>query len=202
MPLIIVLTSLAEVRAMSKLRSHDPKLRSLARDGLLNPHSEAVKDSLFTQHPFFDPRDLLQTRYEMLRRHLKEGVPVASAAAAFGVSRQTFYQALAAFNSASLNGLLPKRRGPQHAHKLTPEVIDAIRQLKAAQPTLTTSTCLQFIKDHYGLTVHRRSLERALCYQKKASGQLQLALFRMALSPLTKLYEQRSSATTIISMSQ
>jgi len=171
MPVIIVLTSLAEVEAMSQRRKTDPKLLSLTRDGLLNPHPDAVRDPLFKEHPFFDARDLLQTRYEMLRRHLTEGLSIVAAAAAFGVSRPTFYQALVAFNKGGLNGLIPKRRGPKSAHKLTSEVIDHILQLKATQPTLTTSACLQVITDRFGLSVHRRSLERALLRQKKALRQ-------------------------------
>lgn len=156
---------------MPKRRKTDPKLLSLTRDGLLNPHPDAVRDPLFKEHPFFDSRDLLQTRYEMLRRHLTEGLSIVAAAAAFGVSRPTFYQALVAFNKEGLSGLLPKRRGPKNAHKLTSEVIDHILQLKAMQPSLTISECLQVIKDRFGLSVHRRSLERALGRQKKALTQ-------------------------------
>ena len=47
----------------------DPKREALARDGVLNPHPEAVRDPLFAANPFFDPDDLLQVRYEMVRRH-------------------------------------------------------------------------------------------------------------------------------------
>ena len=49
-------------------RPADAKTRSLKEHGCLNPHAERVRDELFLSNPFFDPRDLLQVRYEMLRR--------------------------------------------------------------------------------------------------------------------------------------
>ena len=62
----------------------DAKRQALAREGVLNPHPEAVEDPLFTSNPFFDPRDLVQVRYEMVRRHQTEGQAVSDVAAAFG----------------------------------------------------------------------------------------------------------------------
>jgi len=58
---------------MSKRRKVDAKTAELDRSGTLNPHPEAIVDPLFQNNPFFDARDLLQTRYEMLRRHRIEG---------------------------------------------------------------------------------------------------------------------------------
>ena len=39
----------------------------LQRSGTLNPHPERVRDSAFQVEGFFDPLDLLQVRYEMVR---------------------------------------------------------------------------------------------------------------------------------------
>ena len=50
----------------------DPKTEHLRSRGLLHPHPEKVKDELFHSGPFFDPHDLLQVRYEMLRRRRVE----------------------------------------------------------------------------------------------------------------------------------
>ncbi len=77
---------------MPKPPRHDPKSQALARDGALNPHPEAVRDPLFIGNPFFDPRDLVQVRYEMVRRH-DEGMSISDVASSFGVSRPTFYKA-------------------------------------------------------------------------------------------------------------
>ena len=113
----------------------------LKRTGTLNPHPSSVSDALFKENPFFDPNDLLQVRYEMLRRHSVEGASIVDVAAKFGVSRPTVYQAQAAFQQAGLSGLLPKQRGPKERHKLSAEVIEYVRALRAADPGLTTVAC-------------------------------------------------------------
>ena len=159
---------------MSKRRAQpDQKMLELRCAGTLNPHPETVTDILFKENPFFDPRDLLQVRYEMLRRHSAEEKSILEAAAAFGVSRPTFYQAQAAFNQCGLAGLLPSQRGPKGGHKMTAEVLDYVASLRAAEPGLTTVQCVHAIHERFGISIHRRSLERALVRgKKKPSGQM------------------------------
>jgi len=144
----------------------DPKEGALRRDGAFNHQAAAITDPLFRAHPFFDPRDRVQARYEMLRRHQVDGLPVATVAAAFGVSRPTFYQAQAALQRSGLPGLVPGRPGPKDGSKLSVAIVAFVRELKAADPTLTTPACLRAIQDCFGITVHRRSLERALTRPK------------------------------------
>jgi hypothetical protein len=74
----------------------DPKLEALRDGGSLNPRPQDVSDPLFANDSFFDPRDLVQVKYEMLRRVQNEGHSVTGAATAFGFSRPSFYQALSA----------------------------------------------------------------------------------------------------------
>jgi transposase len=152
---------------MAKLKKPDQKLLELKRTGTLNPHPADVSDALFRENPFFDRKDFLQVRYEMLRRHRVEGISIVDVASAFAVSRPTFYQAQAAFEGAGLTGLVPKQRGPRGGHKLSGEVIEHVRNLKISSPGLTTIECLKAIKEKFGITVHRRSLERALKGKKK-----------------------------------
>ncbi len=146
----------------------DPKRQALARDGVLNPHPAAVRDPLFSGNPFFDPRDLVQVRYEMVRRHDADGMPVSDAAASFGVSRPTFYKAQSSLAASGLAGLVPQHRGPKQGHKLSANVIDFVVALKARQPDLTTPQCLTAVEAEFGVKVHRRSLERALARKKKS----------------------------------
>ena len=84
------------VMAKPKPIRQDAKAAALARDGALNPHPEAVRDPLFSDNPFFDPRDLVQVRYEMVRRHQVDSLPISDVADVFGVSRPTFYKAQSA----------------------------------------------------------------------------------------------------------
>jgi transposase len=155
---------------MPKRRKTDQKEIALKRAGTLNPHPETVSDPLFKENAFFDPRDLVQVRYEMLRRRRVDGLSVVAATSAFGFSRPTFYQAQAEFAKAGLLGLLPKHRGPKRGHKLSEQVLDYILEMKGSQPELTTTECLQIIKERFGITVHRRSLERALGRKKNGKS--------------------------------
>jgi len=88
-------------------------------------------------------------------------------AAKFGVSRPTVYQAHAAFLEGGLSGLLPQHRGPKEGHKLSTEVIEYVRTLRAVEPKLTTTACVQAVQEKFSITIHRRSLERALTSKKK-----------------------------------
>jgi transposase len=162
-----MLTYLQEGDSMPKRQKVDAKTAELDRSGTLNPHPEVIVDPLFQNNPFFDARDLLQTRYEMLRRHRIEGRSIVEATLAFGVSRPTFYHAQTAFTEQGLAGLLPQLRGPKSRHKLSGEVVQHILTLKTADPTLTTAQCVREIQQHFGISVHRRSLERALQTKKK-----------------------------------
>jgi transposase len=152
---------------MPKPKKPDPKTLELKRTGTLNPRPASVSDTLFQENPFFDPKDFLQVRYEMLRRHSVEEASIVEVVSHFGVSRPTFYQAHNAFQQAGLSGLLPKPRGPKQGHKLSAEVLAYVQDLRTAQPDLTTVACLQAVQDKFGIAVHRRSLERALSSKKK-----------------------------------
>src|SRR5439155_26012875 len=55
--------SVLEVLVPSKKR-HPDKAEALREQGALNPRSHAVKSELFQDSDFFDPRDLVQVKYE------------------------------------------------------------------------------------------------------------------------------------------
>jgi transposase len=146
----------------------DPKLEALRQQGTLNPRPGEVTDELFIEDSFFDPRDLVQVKYEMLRRVQAEGKSVTDAVAAFGFSRPSFYQAQSAFGQDGLAGLVPHKRGPKQAHKLTEEVLAFIRETRQEDPSVRPGELARLIQQRFGTTVHPRSIERALLrHQKK-----------------------------------
>ena len=111
--------------------------RSLLRQqGTLNPRPEEVRDESFRASEFFDPEDLLQVKYEMLRQVDIDKQPVSQAAKAFGFSRPSLYQAQAAFQESGLAGLLPHKRGPRSGHKLTGELMRFVAELQIAEPAI------------------------------------------------------------------
>jgi transposase len=145
----------------------DSKVEALRAHGALHPHPQQVRDPLFGSHEFFDPRDLVQVKYEMVRRVEVDGHSVAQTATAFGCSRPTFYQAQTALKAQGLPGLVPRKRGPRGAHKLDDAVMTFVRALRSDNPSLSTPALLDHIRRRFGLAVHRRSLERALRREEK-----------------------------------
>lgn len=143
------------------------KTEALRQHGSLNPHPEAVRHELFQSSEFFDPADLVQVKYEMLRQVLVESSSVTEAAAAFGLSRPSFYEAQAAFAESGLLGLVPEKRGPRRAHKLSADVVEFLRVAKAEDPTLSGAALRDRLWREQRLRVHRRSIERALARGQK-----------------------------------
>ena len=142
--------------------------RSLLREqGTLNPRPKAVRHESFRDNEFFDPEDLLQVKYEMLRQVDVDKQPVRQAAKTFGFSRPSFYQAQAAFQEAGLAGLLPQKRGPRAGHKVTPELMQFVAQLRVAEPALSSPQLAERIAQRFGISVHPRSIDRQLQRQKK-----------------------------------
>ena len=151
---------------MARKRS-DPKEEALRVARALNPRPEAVTAAEFAVSEFFDPRDLVQVKYEMLRRARQDGSTVSDAAATFGLSRPSFYEAKAAYEAAGIPGLLPKRPGPRGAHKLTQTVVERLAAAVAAQPSLSSVDLADLAQREFGVRVHPRSVERALARHPK-----------------------------------
>ena len=138
------------------------KKEQLRVRGVLHPRPQDVTDPLFRASAFFDPNDLVQVKYEMLRRVRVDCEPVSSAAANFGLSRPAFYQAREAFTASGLPGLLPHKRGPHGAHKLTDDIVADLVQARAENPALRISDLVVLVRERFGLQVHPRSIERRL----------------------------------------
>lgn len=156
---------------MPRSRQRGPaKLDVLRQAGTLHPHPQLVTDPLFQSHPFFDARDLMQVKYEMLRKVEVDGAPVSTAATAFGLSRPSFYQAQSAFQQGGLAGLAPQKRGPRRAHKLSAEVLEFLGQLRTVQPDVRYEEMAERIRERFGIVANPRSIERRLRRgQKKTS---------------------------------
>jgi transposase len=145
----------------------DPKEAALAGARCLNPHPEQVTDPEFLASDFFDARDAVQVKYEMVRKVRAGGAPVTAAAAAFGYSRPAYYAAAAALESAGLQGLVPARPGPRGASKLTEEILAWAQEQLTADPGLRPAQLPGPIQDAFGVRVHPRSVEKALARRRE-----------------------------------
>ena len=153
---------------MAKRKAVPAKLDALRQNGTLNPHPEGVTHELFRDDSFFDAHDVIQVKYEMLRCVEVGKNSVSQTAASFGFSRPSFYQAQFAFAQSGLVGLIPQKRGPRKAHKLTAEVLEFLMQSREAQPTLRAVELVQMVHERFDVMVHPRSIERRLApIQKK-----------------------------------
>ena len=156
---------------MASKKARDAKAQELAASRTLNPHPDAVRDAAFTAGGFFDSRDLVQVKYEMVRRVEADGVSVSEAAASFGFARQSYYTAAHALAEGGLAALVPSRPGPRGAHKLTDEVLDHLDVLRVDQPGLSSKDLAEAVRDRFGIGVHPRSVERALARREAARSR-------------------------------
>ena len=165
---ILPLTTASDVRLFGififTLMPTDPetKRKALQTSGTFNPRAAQVRHPLFQQSSFFDPEDLLQLKYETLRALELEHWPIARAARDFGLSRPTIYEAQMQFQQRGLEGLLPHKRGPKTAHKLTEEVLQFFQEQVAAQPELKAEELARRVRQRYGVKLHPRTIQKAL----------------------------------------
>jgi transposase len=152
---------------MAKSPRNPHKLAALRQHGSLNPYPESVAHELFQGHDFFDPHDLVQVKYEMLRQVQVENSSVTEAAAQFGMSRPSFYEAQAVYRERGLPGLVPQKRGPKRAHKLNAEIMRFLDVVREKDPSLSMVALRERLWRERGVRVHRRSIERALARRQK-----------------------------------
>ena len=143
-------------------KAEDPKVAALRAQRSLNSRPERVVDGRFAGSEFLDARDLVQVKYEMVRRVRVDGDTVTRSAQEFGFSRPAFYEAQAALEEGGLPALVPARPGPRGAHKLTDEVVAFAQERLAEDASLRPAGLVDAIAERFGVSVHARSIERAL----------------------------------------
>src|SRR5216684_3274799 len=130
----------------------DPKEAALAATRCLNPHPEQVRDPAFLASEFFDARDAVQVKYEMVRQVKADGAPVTAAAA---------------LERSGLEGLVPARPGPRGPHKFTGQILTWAEQQLAASPGLRPAQLAPLIEESFGVRVHPRTVEKALARRRE-----------------------------------
>jgi transposase len=164
---IVAVRNSSDTMPRRKGSPEDPKSAALRSAGALHPHPEAIQDENFLRDGFFDRRDRVRVRYEMVRRHRVESRPVTEVASAFGVSRQAFYATESAFEAGGLPGLLPRPRGPRRAHKCTEEILDFAAGWRTDHAEEPSAQLAAAVADRFGVSIHPRSLVRALGRREK-----------------------------------
>ena len=155
---------------MKTPQEKEAKQQLLNEQNVLYQKADTVTDELFQTLDFFDPHDLIQVKYEMVRRVQKEGWSVTCAAATFGFSRISYYTTQHAIETRGLMGLMPKKRGPKQPTKLTDAVLKFIEQHLDQDPSLNSQKLQALAATELGVEVHKRTIERALQRKKKLPG--------------------------------
>jgi transposase len=143
-----------------------PKLETLREEGTLNPTPDEVHDPKFQENEFFDPHDIVQVKYEMLRRVSVENASVSAATEDYGVSRPTYYQTKASFDKGGVAGLVPQKRGPRGPHKLRGQALAFVQQQLVAGEPVRARELAKLVRQKFGLNIHPRTIERAVAGKK------------------------------------
>jgi transposase len=137
--------------------------QALSAQGAAHHNPQAVSDALFRDSAFFDPNDLVQVKYEMLRSVQLGSYRVVQAAQAFGLSRPVFYVTQDLFDREGLPGLLPRKRGPKQPHKLNDEALGVLAEaVQEAQRMLSGTELALVLAQRCGIQAHPRSILRRL----------------------------------------
>lgn len=136
------------------------KKEFLEGEGLLNPRPDRVTHPLFLSLDFFDPFDLPQVRYELLRAARCEDASVAEACRLLGFSREYFYRLERAFMERGYVALLGSPRGRRPLIALNQEIVNFIVHRKLEQPKLSGEDLRKEILLLYKVDCSRRTVER------------------------------------------
>jgi len=147
-------------------RSKPQKLETLREEGTLNATPDEVHDPKFQENEFFDAHDIVQVKYEMLRRVSVENASVSSATEEYGVSRPTYYQTKASFDKGGVAGLVPQKRGPRGPHKLRGQALAFVQQQLIAGKPVRARELAQLVRQKFDLNIHPRTIERAVAGKK------------------------------------
>ena len=147
---------------MSDDQDRKAKVESLGQHGTLNRRPESVRNKLFTENGFFDPYDLIQVKYEMLRSVEEQKRSIREVTQEFGFSRPSFYQARRGLEQHGLAGLVPRKRGPKAAYKLKADIVEFVEQTRSANEALKPEDLRDMIRKKFGTDVHVRTVQRAL----------------------------------------
>lgn len=145
------------------------KIDILKENGTYNPGGESVRADDFLHGIFFDPNDLVQVKYEMLRSVEKKECSISEASEKYGLSRQTYYINKSAIENGGLTALMPKKTGPKDGFKLKDEGRRFIDNYISEHPGASPHEINAAMTADTGITVHDRTIARYLSKKRQGS---------------------------------
>jgi transposase len=141
------------------------KEKTLRENGTYNVNHKKVKSRLFESSQFFDARDIVQVKYEMLREVTQGGKSVTAVSEEYGFSRETLYENKRIFEKEGITGLLPKKKGPKGSHKLSGGE-SFINEYIAGKPEAKSSEVAEELEKQTGIKLHPRTIQRYMRKKK------------------------------------
>ena len=139
----------------------------LMGNGTYNKRYEKVKSARFIGDEFFDPMDIVQVKYEMLKDVMKDGKAVSDAANDFGFSRTAYYSIKDAFDKQGVTGLAPEKPGPRKPHKMTQECQTQIDAYIEREPGISSGELAAALSKNSAISISKRTVERYRAKKKQ-----------------------------------
>ena len=136
------------------------KKNILLENGTFNKNSNKVTDRRFLENEFYDPQDLVQVKYEMLKTARESERSISEVAESFGFSRAAFYKIKTSFEKEGVTALIPDKSGPKAARKLTTEYQRFIDSYLISNPDASSGCITALLKNERGLEISKRTVER------------------------------------------
>jgi len=132
----------------------------LMENGTFNKNYKNVKAAKFINDQFYDPMDIAQVKYEMLKEVEQNGITITDAADNYGFSRTAYYNIKDAFSSQGIKGLIPEKSGPKSPHKLTQTYQERIDEWVAGNPGISSNDIAALINQDGTIQINKRTVER------------------------------------------
>lgn len=132
----------------------------LTKNGTFNKNYDKVSEQKFISDDFFDPQDLVQIKYEMLRTARDSERNISEVADAFGFSRAAFYKIKASFEQEGISAFNPDKSGPKGAKKFTEEHQRFVDNYLTTHPKTSSDNLTVILKRERGIEISKRTIER------------------------------------------
>jgi len=132
----------------------------LLENGTYNKNHNKVIEQRFVDDDFYDPQDLAQVKYEMLRTVRESEKSIEEVTKRFGFSRSGFYKIKNSFEKSGISSFVSNKTGPQNARKLTKEYQQFIDNYLFENPNTSSENITAVLKLEKGLVISKRTIER------------------------------------------
>ena len=138
----------------------------LKKNGTYNRRHGSVRKPGFLEGGFYDSRDIVQVKYEMLRDAEDSGKAIGTVAGEFGFSRTAYYNIKESFEKNGMSSLVPEKPGPKQPRKLTMALCAFIDEYAATHPKVSAAEIAAAILSEKGEIISKRTIERYAAKKK------------------------------------